>query len=206
MSTTRSPVKSSRPGSVSDAQHQTKASSSQRDPKEPSKAARRLPSLSSDKDDSKKSTTSGKPPSKQQHARIRTISESSDKLGSEDGETQKKSKAELKAERRALQVINSCIFVTISHVFNRKHKELQRHKSKLTVRKEGLQVIVRKYILWFLVSCIRENSSNGKNNLAIIVAFFVVKFCRVLIVDNQNFVCVLILHVQCLLCHIKVSR
>ncbi|XP_065897705.1 translation initiation factor eIF2B subunit delta-like [Dysidea avara] len=103
MSTTRSPVKSSRPGSVSDAQHQTKASSSQRDPKEPSKAARRLPSLSSDKDDSKKSTTSGKPPSKQQHARIRTISESSDKLGSEDGETQKKSKAELKAERRALQ-------------------------------------------------------------------------------------------------------
>ena len=104
MSSTRPPVKPSRPGSVSDAQHQTKSSSSQRE-KEPAKVARRLPSLATDKDDTKKSTTPGKPPSKQQQSRIRTKSESSDKLGSEDGETQKKSKAELRAERRAVQVI-----------------------------------------------------------------------------------------------------
>jgi len=104
MSSTRPPVKPSRPGSVSDAQHQTKSSSSQRDTKEPAKVARRLPSLATDKDDTKKSIP-GKPPSKQQQSRIRTKSESSDKLGSEDGEPQKKSKAELRAERRAVQVI-----------------------------------------------------------------------------------------------------
>jgi len=99
MSTARSPVKSPRPGSVSDAQHQTKPSSSQRDIKEATKGSRRPSLLSSDKDDIKKST---KPPP----ARKKTKSESSDKLGSEDGETQKKSKAELRAERRALQVIS----------------------------------------------------------------------------------------------------
>lgn len=106
---TKSPVKPSRPGSVSDAQHQSKPSSSQRDMKEPSKVSRRLPSLSvsSDKDDTKKSTSLGKPPLKQQQSKIRTKSESSDKLGSEDGDSQKKSKAELRAERRALQVYAS---------------------------------------------------------------------------------------------------
>ena len=102
MSSGKSPVKSSRSGSFGDS-HSKQSSS----PKEPAKAARRLLSSSTERTDEStplKKATPGKLQQKQQPPRSRTKSESSDKAASEEGEGQKKSKAELRAERRAIQV------------------------------------------------------------------------------------------------------
>ena len=116
MSSDKSPTKSSRSGASSDSH--TKLSGSQKNTKESSKATRR-PLLSSsteriDEPTPLKKVTPVK--SQQQSPRSRTKSESSDKAISEDGEGQKKSKAELRAERRAIQVgivslVNNSIYL-----------------------------------------------------------------------------------------------
>ena len=117
MSSDKSPTKSSRSGVSSDLH--TKLSGSQKNTKESSKATRRpLLSSSTERIDEptplKKATPAVK--SQQQSPRSRTKSESSDKAISEDGEGQKKSKAELRAERRAIQVgivslVNNSIYL-----------------------------------------------------------------------------------------------
>ena len=104
MSSGKSPVKSSRSGSSGDSY--TKLPGLQKETKEPAaKGIKKL--LSSERTDEPtplKKTSPGKSQQKQQPPRSRTKSESSDKAASEDGEGQKKSKAELRAERRAIQV------------------------------------------------------------------------------------------------------
>lgn len=93
-------VKPSRSGSQSDPY--TKPSAS----KDPAKGSKRLLSSTERADEPSplKKATQGKSQQKPQPPRNRTKSESSEKGASEDGEGQKKSKAELKAERRAIQV------------------------------------------------------------------------------------------------------
>lgn len=105
MNSGKSPVKSSRSGSLGDSH--TKLPGTQKDTKEASKGSRRLLSSSSERTDEPtppKKMTPVKSQQKQQPPRSRTKSESSDKATTEDGEGQKKSKAELRAERRAIQV------------------------------------------------------------------------------------------------------
>ena len=105
MSSGKSPQKPSRASSSSDSL--TRSPGSQRDTKEPVKKGRRLLSSSTERTDEPnptKKATPVKSQQKQQPPRSRTKSESSDKAAPEDGEGQKKSKAELRAERRAIQV------------------------------------------------------------------------------------------------------
>lgn len=105
MSSGKPPLKPSRTSSSSDSL--TKSPGSQRDTKEPAKKGKRLLSSSSERTDEPiptKKATPVKSQQKQQPPRSRTKSESSDKAAPEDGEGQKKSKAELRAERRAIQV------------------------------------------------------------------------------------------------------
>ena len=100
MSSGKSPVKSSRSGSLGDSH--SKQPSSQKD----TKAARRLLSSSTEKTDEPTSLKKATP-GKLQPPRSRTKSESSDK---EESEGQKKSKAELRAERRAIQVGTGIVY------------------------------------------------------------------------------------------------
>lgn len=105
MSSGKSPVKSSKSSTSGDSL--TKLPTLQKDTKEPAKGSRRLLSSSSERTDespSLKKATPGKSQQRQQPPRSRTKSDSSDKAAPEDGEGQKKSKAELRAERRAIQV------------------------------------------------------------------------------------------------------
>lgn len=117
MSSGKSPVKSSRSGSLGDSY--TKQPSSQKDTKESAKATRKLLSSSTEKTDEPtplRKATPMKSQQKQQPPRSRTKSESSDKAASEEGEGQKKSKAELRAERRAIQVGTATVYC-----FNNSH-------------------------------------------------------------------------------------
>ena len=84
----------------------TKLAGSQKDTKDSAKGTRRHFSSADRVDEPAplKKTSPGKSQQKQQPPRNRTKSESSDKAASEEGEGQKKSKAELRAERRAIQV------------------------------------------------------------------------------------------------------
>ena len=102
MSSGKSPVKSSRSGSSGDSY--TKLPGLQKETKDPAAKGTKKLLSSSDEPTPLKKTSPVKSQQKQQPPRSRTKSESSDKAASEDGEGQKKSKAELRAERRAIQV------------------------------------------------------------------------------------------------------
>ena len=87
--------------------------------KEPVRGGKRLLSSSSERVDEPSAlmkATVGKLQQKQQPPRGRTKSESSDKAAQEDGEGQKKSKAELRAERRAIQVLQHCCRPVVAYL------------------------------------------------------------------------------------------
>ena len=100
-------MKSSRSGSLGDSH--TKLPETQKDTKEGAKGSKRLLSSSTERMDEPKKVTPGRSQQKQQPPRSRTKSDSSDKGVPEDSEGQKKSKAELRAERRALQANTALI-------------------------------------------------------------------------------------------------